>query len=310
MLKGKDMLSIHDLSVDEVQEILALAKELKAKQKAGVPHKILKGKTLGMIFEKSSTRTRVSFETGMYQLGGQALFLSNRDLQLGRGEPIRDTARVLSRYLDGIMIRTFGHDRVEELAKWADIPVINALTDLLHPCQVLTDLLTIEEYKGKNLKGLKMAYVGDGNNMTNSFLYGCAKVGMTFVAATPEDYRPDATVFKNALEDAKETGTSLSLVTDPHEAVKDADIVVTDTWASMGQEAEHEARKKIFAPYQVNKELLEGADKRVIVMHCLPAYRGEEITEEVLEANADVIFDEAENRLHTQKAIMALTMAD
>ena len=310
MLKGKDMLSIHDLSVDEVQEILALAKELKAKQKAGVPHKILKGKTLGMIFEKSSTRTRVSFETGMYQLGGQALFLSNRDLQLGRGEPIRDTARVLSRYLDGIMIRTFGHDRVEELAKWADIPVINALTDLLHPCQVLTDLLTIEEYKGKNLKGLKMAYVGDGNNMTNSFLYGCAKVGMTFVAATPEDYRPDATVFKNALEDAKETGASLSLVSDPHEAVKDADIVVTDTWASMGQEAEHEARKKIFAPYQVNKELLEGADKRVIVMHCLPAYRGEEITEEVLEANADVIFDEAENRLHTQKAIMALTMAD
>lgn len=310
MLKGKDMLSIHDLSVDEVQEILALAKELKAKQKAGVPHKILEGKTLGMIFEKSSTRTRVSFETGMYQLGGQALFLSNRDLQLGRGEPIRDTARVLSRYLDGIMIRTFGHDRVEELAKWADIPVINALTDLLHPCQVLTDLLTIEEYKGKNLKGLKMAYVGDGNNMTNSFLYGCAKVGMTFVAATPEDYRPDATVFKNALEDAKETGASLSLVTDPHEAVKDADIVVTDTWASMGQEAEHEARKKIFAPYQVNKELLEGADKRVIVMHCLPAYRGEEITEKVLEANADVIFDEAENRLHTQKAIMALTMAD
>lgn len=310
MLKGKDMLSIHDLSVDEVQEILALAKELKAKQKAGVPHKILKGKTLGMIFEKSSTRTRVSFETGMYQLGGQALFLSNRDLQLGRGEPIRDTARVLSRYLDGIMIRTFGHDRVEELAKWADIPVINALTDLLHPCQVLTDLLTIEEYKGKNLKGLKMAYVGDGNNMTNSFLYGCAKVGMTFVAATPEDYRPDATVFKNALEDAKEMGASLSLVTDPHEAVKDADIVVTDTWASMGQEAEHEARKKIFAPYQVNKELLKGADKRVIVMHCLPAYRGEEITEEVLEANADVIFDEAENRLHTQKAIMALTMAD
>lgn len=310
MLKGKDMLSIHDLSVDEVQEILALAKELKAKQKAGVPHEILKGKTLGMIFEKSSTRTRVSFETGMYQLGGQALFLSNRDLQLGRGEPIRDTARVLSRYLDGIMIRTFGHDRVEELAKWADIPVINALTDLLHPCQVLTDLLTIEEYKGKNLKGFKMAYVGDGNNMTNSFLYGCAKVGMTFVAATPEDYRPDETVFKNALEDAKETGAALSLVTDPKEAVKDADIVVTDTWASMGQEAEHEARKKIFAPYQVNKELLKGADKRVIVMHCLPAYRGEEITEEVLEANANVIFDEAENRLHTQKAIMALTMAD
>lgn len=310
MLKGKDMLSIHDLSVDDVQEILALAKELKAKQKAGIEHHLLKGKTLGMIFEKSSTRTRVSFETGMYQLGGQALFLSNRDLQLGRGEPIKDTARVLSRYLDGIMIRTFGHERVVEMAKYASIPVINALTDLLHPCQVLTDLLTIQEHKGKNLKGLKMAYVGDGNNMTNSYMYGCAKAGMTFVAATPEDYRPDEQVVKNAIEDAKATGASITLVTDPKEAVKDADIVVTDTWASMGQEAEHDMRKKIFAPYQVNKELLQGADKRVIVMHCLPAYRGEEITEEVFEANADVIFDEAENRLHTQKAIMALTMGD
>ena len=310
MLKGKDMLSIHDLSVDDVQEILALAKELKAKQKAGIEHHLLKGKTLGMIFEKSSTRTRVSFETGMYQLGGQALFLSNRDLQLGRSEPIKDTARVLSRYLDGIMIRTFGHDRVVEMAKYASIPVINALTDLLHPCQVLTDLLTIQEHKGKNLKGLKMAYVGDGNNMTNSYMYGCAKAGMTFVAATPEDYRPDEQVVKNAIEDAKATGASITLVTDPKEAVKDADIVVTDTWASMGQEAEHDMRKKIFAPYQVNKELLQGADKRAIVMHCLPAYRGEEITEDVFEANADVIFDEAENRLHTQKAIMALTMGD
>ncbi|MCI7261440.1 MAG: ornithine carbamoyltransferase [Selenomonadales bacterium] len=310
MLKGKDMLSIHDLSVDDVQEILALAKELKAKQKAGIEHHLLKGKTLGMIFEKSSTRTRVSFETGMYQLGGQALFLSNRDLQLGRGEPIKDTARVLSRYLDGIMIRTFGHERVVEMAKYASIPVINALTDLLHPCQVLTDLLTIQEHKGKNLKGLKMAYVGDGNNMTNSYMYGCAKAGMTFVAATPEDYRPDEQVVKNAIEDAKATGASITLVTDPKEAVKDADIVVTDTWASMGQEAEHDMRKKIFAPYQVNKELLQGADKRAIVMHCLPAYRGEEITEDVFEANADVIFDEAENRLHTQKAIMALTMGD
>lgn len=310
MLKGKDMLSIHDLSVDEVEEILSLAKELKAMRKAGVSHRILEGKTLGMIFEKSSTRTRVSFETGMYQLGGQALFLSNRDLQLGRGEPIKDTARVLSRYLDGIMIRTYGHERVEELAEWADIPVINALTDLLHPCQVLTDLLTIREHKGTNLKGLKMAYVGDGNNMTNSYMYGCAKVGMTFVAATPEDYRPDAEVTKQATEDAKETGASITLVTDPKEAVKDADIVVTDTWASMGQEAEHDARKKIFAPYQVNRDLLAGADRRAIVMHCLPAYRGEEITEDVLEANAAVIFDEAENRLHTQKAIMALTMGD
>ena len=310
MLKGKDMLSIHDLSVDDFEEILALAAELKAMQKAGVKHHILEGKTLGMIFEKSSTRTRVSFETSMYQLGGQALFLSNRDLQLGRGEPIKDTARVLSRYLDGIMIRTYGHDRAQELAQWAEIPVINALTDLLHPCQVLTDMLTIREHKGKNLKDLKMVYVGDGNNMTNSFLYGAAKAGMTFVAATPEDYRPDAEVYKNALEDAKETGADISLMANPIEAVKDADIVVTDTWASMGQEAEHDARKKIFAPYQVNKELLTKADKRVIVMHCLPAYRGEEITEDVFEENADVIFDEAENRLHTQKAIMALTMGD
>ena len=310
MLKGRDLLSIHELTVGEVEEILELAAELKAKQKAGIEHKLLAGKTLGMIFEKSSTRTRVSFETGMYQLGGQALFLSNRDLQLGRGEPIKDTARVLSRYLDGIMIRTYGHERVVELAEYADIPVINALTDLLHPCQVLTDLLTIKEHKGKKLKGLKMAYVGDGNNMTNSYMYGCAKAGMEFVAATPEDYRPDETVTRQAMEDAKATGASIKLVTDPVEAVKGADIVVTDTWASMGQEEEHDARKKIFAPYQVNKELMAHADKRAIVMHCLPAYRGEEITEEVLEANADVIFDEAENRLHTQKAIMALLMGN
>ena len=298
MLKGKDMLSIHDLSVDEVNEILALGHELKAKQKAGIEHHILKGKTLGMIFEKSSTRTRLSFETGMYQLGGQALFLSNRDLQLGRGEPIKDTARVMSRYLDGIMIRTFGHDRVEEFAKWSDVPVINALTDLL----------TIQEHKGKNLKGLKMAYVGDGNNMTNSYMYGCAKAGIDFVSANPKGFEPDRQVFENACKDAEETGASIKLVNDPFEAAKDADIVVTDTWASMGQEDEHEERKKIFKDYQVNAELLAAADKRVIVMHCLPAYRGEEITDEILEAYADVIFDEAENRLHTQKAIMALTM--
>ena len=310
MLQGKDLLSIHDLTVDQVEHILDFAAQLKTLQKAGIPHRLLEGKTLGMIFEKSSTRTRVSFEVGMYQLGGSALFLSNRDLQLGRGEPIKDTARVLSRYLDGIMIRTFGHDRVLELAKYADIPIINGLTDLLHPCQVLTDLLTIREHKGKDFKGLKMAYVGDGNNMTNSYLYGAAKVGMTLAVATPENYKPDQEVFKNALEDAKETGAALSWTANPVEAVKDADIIATDTWASMGQEAEHDERKKIFAPYQVNTELLKHADKRAIVMHCLPAYRGEEVTEEVFEANANVIFDEAENRLHTQKAIMALTMAD
>ena len=310
MLKGKDLLSIHDLSADDVEEILSHAAELKFAQKSGVPHRILEGKTLGMIFEKSSTRTRVSFEVGMFQLGGSALFLSNRDLQLGRGEPIKDTARVLSRYLDGIMIRTYGHDRVLELAEYATIPVINGLTDLLHPCQVLTDLLTIREHKGKNLRNLKMAYVGDGNNMTNSYLYGAAKVGMSLTVATPEDHKPDQTVFDNALEDAKQSGAEINWTADPFEAVAGADVVATDTWASMGQEAEHEERKKIFAPYQVNAELLRGADRKVIVMHCLPAYRGEEITEEVFEAHANVIFDEAENRLHTQKAIMSLTMCN
>ena len=309
MLQGKDLLSIHDLSVDEVAEILNFAARLKTLQKAGVEHKLLAGKTLGMIFEKSSTRTRVSFEVGIFQLGGTGLFLSSKDLQLGRGEPIKDTARVLSRYLDGIMIRTFEQSKVEELAKFADIPVINGLTDLLHPCQVLTDLLTIREHKGKNFRALKAAYVGDGNNMTNSLLYGAAKVGMTLAVATPADYKPNQKVFENALSDAEETGASLSWCEDPAEAVKDADIVITDTWASMGQEAEHDARKKIFAPYQVNKNLLRGASKNVIAMHCLPAYRGEEITDDVFEANAHVIFDEAENRLHTQKAIMALTMA-
>ena len=308
MLKGKDLLSIHDLSTDEVAEILDLAAQLKVMQKSGVEHKYLAGKTLGMIFEKSSTRTRVSFEVGIYQLGGMGLFLSSKDLQLGRGEPIKDTARVLSRYLDGIMIRTYEQAKVEELAKFADIPVINGLTDLLHPCQVLTDLLTIREYKGKNFRALKVAYVGDGNNMTNSWLYGAAKVGMTFTVATPANYKPNPKVFENALSDAEETGAKLSWTEDPAEAVKDADVVITDTWASMGQEAEHDARKKIFAPYQVNKKLLSGASKNVIAMHCLPAYRGEEITDDVLEDNAHVIFEEAENRLHTQKAIMALLM--
>ncbi|MBR1647544.1 MAG: ornithine carbamoyltransferase [Selenomonadaceae bacterium] len=308
MLRGKDLLSIHNLSTDEVAEILDFAAELKAMQKAGVEHKLLAGKTLGMIFEKSSTRTRVSFEVGIFQLGGTGLFLSSKDLQLGRGEPIKDTARVLSRYLDGIMIRTFEHSKVEELAKFAKIPVINGLTDLLHPCQVLTDLLTIREHKGKNFRALKMAYVGDGNNMTNSYLYGAAKVGMTLAVATPEGYKPNQKVFENALADAEETGANLSWTENPADAVRDADIIATDTWASMGQEAEHDARKKIFAPYQVNKNLLSHASKNAIVLHCLPAYRGEEITDEVLEDNAHVIFDEAENRLHTQKAIMALTM--
>ena len=311
MNKGVDLLSIHELSTDDVEEILILAEELKAKQKAGIPHLLLQGKTLGMIFEKSSTRTRVSFEVGMYQLGGQALFLSSRDLQLGRGEPIKDTARVLSRYLDGIMIRTYGHERIEELARYADIPVINALSDLLHPCQALTDLLTIREHKGKNLAGLKMAYVGDGNNMTHSLMYAAAKVGMHFAAATPEGYEPNAEVVANAKADATATGATITVTHNPMEAVAGANVIVTDTWASMGQEAEHDARTAVFRPYQVNWELVaESGDARCIVMHCLPAYRGEEITEDVFEEFADVIFDEAENRLHVQKAIMALVMGD
>ncbi|WP_196590355.1 ornithine carbamoyltransferase [Pectinatus frisingensis] len=310
MLSCKDLLSIHDLTVDDVDEILDLAQELKAMQKAGIEHHILEGKTLGMIFEKSSTRTRVSFETGMYQLGGQALFLSNRDLQIGRGEPIKDTARVLSRYLDGIMIRTFEHERVEEFAQYADIPVINALTDLLHPCQALTDLLTIKEHKGKNLRGLKMVYIGDGNNMVHSLMYACAKAGINFVAVTPHGYEPDTDILVNAKADAAETGAVVSVTDDVMAAAKDADVLYTDVWASMGQEAEHDKRVKIFQGYQISDDVLKVADKRAMVLHCLPAHRGEEITNEVLEAHAAEIFDQAENRLHTQKAIMALLMGD
>ena len=310
MLKGKDLLSIHDLSQDEFTEILETAARLKMELKTGIPHPILKGKTLAMIFEKSSTRTRVSFQTGIFQLGGQGIFLSTRDIHLGHGEPVKDTARVLARYVDGIMIRTFAQSEVEEFAKYADVPVINALTDLLHPCQVLTDLLTMQEYKGKDLKGLHFAYIGDGNNMANSYLYGCAKAGIHCTIACPEGYEPDAQVLANAKEDAKATGAELKIVRDPAEAAKDADVLATDTWTSMGEEAEREVREKVFQGYQINKDLLSVADKKAIVLHCLPAYRGKEITEDVLESYANVIFDEAENRLHTQKAIMALTMCD
>lgn len=307
-MKGRDLLSLRDLTTEEVYKILDLAKELKAKQKAGIAHPVLKGKTLGMIFQKSSTRTRVSFEVGMYQLGGSALFLSGQDLQIGRGEPIKDTARVLSRYLDGVMIRTFDHADIEEFAKYADIPVINGLTDLAHPCQVLTDLLTIQEHKGKKLKGLKMAYIGDGNNMVHSLLSGCAKVGMDFAVATPKGYAPHDEIVAAAKEDAKALGASITVTEDIYEAAKDADVLYTDVWASMGQEAEHDERVNIFKDYQINNKLLEVADKAAIVLHCLPAHRGEEIAEDVLEMNQQVIFDQAENRLHVQKAIMALTM--
>lgn len=308
-LKGKDLLSLHEITTEDLYAILDLAADLKEKQKAGIEHHLLKGKTLGMIFEKSSTRTRVSFETGMYQLGGQALFLSKNDLQIGRGEPIRDTARVLSRYLDGIMIRTFKHSTLEELAEYASVPVINALTDLLHPCQVLADLMTIKEHIGQ-YKGKKLAYIGDGNNMAHSLLYGCTKVGMDVAIASPQGYKPDETVVKNALAEAAVSGSVVTITDDVHEAAKGADVLYTDVWTSMGEEAEREQRLKDLAGYQINAALLAEANEGCIVMHCLPAHRGEEITEDVLEAQADVIFDEAENRLHAQKAVMALTMMD
>ena len=307
--KGRDFLSLHDFTTEEIYQILDLAAELKEKQKNGEEHHILKGKTLGMIFEKSSTRTRVSFEVGMYQLGGSALFLSNRDLQIGRGEPIRDTARVLSRYLDGIMIRTFEGSKVEELADFASIPVINALTDEEHPCQVLADLQTIREHKGE-LKGLKMVYIGDGNNMVNSLMHGCAKVGMDISVATPAGYEPMESMVAEAMEDAKAFVSKVEITQDILAAAKDADVVYTDVWASMGQEGEAEKRQKAFKDYQVNAAVMAVAKPDAIVLHCLPAHRGEEITDEVIESKQSVIFDEAENRLHAQKAVMALVMAD
>ncbi len=308
LLKGKDLLSLYDLSNLEIEEILNKCETLKTMHKLGADYQPLKGKTLGMIFEKSSTRTRVSFEVAMWQLGGHALFLSNRDIQLGRGETIPDTARVLSRYLDGIMIRAYSHDDVKLLAKYADIPVINGLTDYTHPCQVLADLFTIQEKK-KKLSGLKLAFIGDGkNNMANSLIFGCSKVGMDIAVASPEEFLPDKEVVDKAKADAVMNGSKIILTDDVFEAAKDADVLYTDVWTSMGQEEETEYRKKVFAGYQINQELLSVADKDAIVMHCLPAHRGEEITEEVMEGEHSVIFDEAENRLHVQKAILSLVM--
>lgn len=306
-LKGRDFISIHDFSAGEINYILETGAEIKKLQKGGIPHTYLQGKTLGMIFQKASTRTRVAFEVGMYQLGGHALFLSPRDIQLGRGETIKDTALVLDRMLDGIMIRTFSHDEVLELAKWASIPVINGLTDLLHPTQVVGDLMTIKEHKGR-LEGLKLAFIGDGNNVAHSLLFGCAKVGMNLVIASPGGFEPAADILQRALADAEETGAELSVVRDPAEAVRDADVVYTDVWASMGQEEEAEEREKQFLEYQVNTKLLSLARKDAIVLHCLPAKRGKEITDEVMDGPQSVVFDEAENRLHAHKAIMALVM--
>lgn len=299
----KHLLSLLTTTPQEISELLNLADQLKYENKHGIAHKRLKGQTLGMIFQKSSTRTRVSFETGMYQLGGQALFLSNRDLQIGRGEPIEDTARVLSRYLDGIMIRTFEQSEVESLAKYGSIPIINGLTDFCHPCQVLADLLTIREHKG-HLDGLKMCYIGDGNNMANSLIVGGLKTGMRVAVACPEGYDPDKQVldFANPYQ-------GFVLYRDPMEAAADADVIFTDVWASMGQEDEAAARRKVFeGVYQVNKKLLSVANSGCMVQHCLPAHRGEEITADVFEAHADEIFDEAENRLHAQKAVMVTLM--
>ena len=308
-LKHKDLISIHDLEIGEVALILDVAAKLKRKQKKGEPHQYLKGKTLAMLFSKASTRTRTSFEVGFFQLGGHPIYLSDDASQIGRGEPVKDTARVLSRFVDGIMIRTFSHESVIELAKYASIPVINGLTDLLHPCQALTDLFTIQE-KMKVLKGRKMVYVGDGNNMAHSLMYAAAKVGMNMVCACPKGYQPDPKVLAEAQEDASQTGCTITVEKDVMKAVKGADVLYTDTWASMGQEEEHDARKKIFAPYQINAELLAAARPEAIVMHCLPAYRGEEITDDVIEGPQSVVFDQAENRLHVQKAIMALLMSD
>lgn len=300
----KHLLKMMDLSTEEIIEILNLADQLKYELKHGIPHDHLKGKTLGMIFRKASTRTRVSFETGMYQLGGNPLYLSASDMQIGRGEPIQDTARVLSRYIDGIMIRTFDQAEVENLAEYGNIPIINGLTDLSHPCQVLADLMTIREYKGK-LDGLKMCYIGDGNNMANSLIVGGLKTGMSVSVACPENYHPAATTRAFAKK-----YDCFEMTDDPIKAAKDADVIFTDVWASMGQEGEAEIRKKAFKGFQINDEVMAVAKPDAMVQHCLPAHREEEITAKVFEEHANEIFDEAENRLHAQKAVMVLLMGN
>jgi ornithine carbamoyltransferase len=307
-LKGKDFLQLSDFSTDEILYLLDEAKEMKALQKQGKPHPYLSGKVLGMIFEKSSTRTRVSFEVGMLQLGGHAIFLSSKDIQLGRGESISDTAKVLSRYVDGLMIRTFSHDSVQEFAEHATVPVINGLTDLQHPTQVLADLLTILEHKGK-LSGLKLCYIGDGNNnMAHSLMEGAMKVGMDISIASPPGYLPNGKITESAVKIGKQTGCSLLITNNPLEAVKDADVIVTDVWTSMGQEDETAKRLKAFQGFQVNKELCSSAKEDYIFLHCLPVHREEEVTGEIIDGPHSVVFDEAENRLHAQKAILKLLL--
>ncbi|MCL6616355.1 MAG: ornithine carbamoyltransferase [Anoxybacillus ayderensis] len=302
-LKGKDFLTLADYSKEEIEYLLHLALELKEKQQNGERYTPLSGKTLAMIFEKPSTRTRVSFEVGMVQLGGHALHLSSRDLQIGRGETIADTARVLSEYVDAIMIRTFEHEKVEELAHYATIPVINGLTDDDHPCQALADLLTIYEVKGK-LQGLKLAYIGDGNNMAHALMLAAAKVGMHCAVASPKGYEPKEAVVKEAKSIANESGATIVVTNDPYEAIADADVVYTDVWASMGQEAEANERMHIFAPFQVNETLVQQAKSDFMFLHCLPAHRGEEVTEGVIDGVRSYIFQQAGNRLHAQKALL------
>ncbi|MFD0617394.1 ornithine carbamoyltransferase [Paenibacillus sp. GCM10027629] len=303
-LKGRDFLGLGDFSSEEIRYLIDLAIELKKKQKNGEVYQPLKGKTLGMIFEKSSTRTRVSFEVGMYQLGGQALFLSKNDIQMGRGETIHDTAKTLSRYLDGIMIRTFAHRTIIDLARYATVPVINALTDLSHPCQALADYQTILEHKGK-LASLKMAYVGDGNNMVHSLMIGAAKLGLHISIASPEGYDMDEAIISQAKDIAATTGSKIVITRDPKEAVQDADVIYTDVWASMGFESEQQEREAAFKDFQVNEELAKHAKPDYLFMHCLPAHRGEEVSAGVIDGENSIIFDQAENRLHAQKAVMA-----
>lgn len=300
----KHLLKMLDLSTEEIFEILDLADQLKYDVKHNIPHPLLQGKTLGMIFQKASTRTRVSFETGMYQLGGYPLFLSSHDLQIGRGEPVQDTARVLSRYLSGIMIRTFEQKEVEDLAKYGSIPIINGLTDFCHPCQVLADLMTIREFKG-SFDGLKMCFIGDGNNMANSLTVGCLKAGMDVSLACPDDYRPPKEIL-----DFAAAYDNFKLTNSPKEAADGADVLITDVWASMGQEDEAEKRKIAFDGYQINDDIMAAANQDAMVLHCLPAHREEEITEKVFEAHAKEIFEEAENRLHAQKAVMVKLMGE
>ncbi len=306
-MKGKSLISLNDLSAEEFWQIFELSASLKSKLKNGAPHRILEGKTLGMIFSKPSTRTRISFEVGIYQLGGIGMYFNQNDLQLKKSESIPDTAKVLSRFLNGIMIRTFDHQDVIDLAKNSSIPVINGLTDIMHPCQILADLFTILEKK-KTIKGLKLAYVGDGNNVAHSLLHGCSKVGMDISIASPKDFQPNKEIVQESISNAKVSGSKVEIVIDPVEAVTGADVIYTDVWASMGQESEAVKRNEIFKKYQVNSDLVKHAKKDYLFMHCLPAHRGLEVVDEIADSKNSVIFDEAENRLHVQKAIMALVM--